>query len=994
VDERTGTAGQHVKRAEEDKISQQLSQVRADRQSRVVLLYGSGGVGKTSIVREMSQVSPDQRTAWLDPIDVDDPECWLLSTLEQKVADKLDPGNDYFAEYRRQLSELPSATYSDISHETIVSYLSRLQKQFAACYDTYVAREDKTVVIVFDTVETIRGTSLLLTLTQWMRALPAATLFILSGRPVDPDGGQAPGGQEDQIVTELRSPYQGMPFTTIEVGRFTRGAASEYIGRSSLSGDLDGDEGEKLALLTRGHPLWLAFMVEYLRTEGIPPEARDNSLADIERLLPYDPSPAGEGAQLHEAFLRRLVAPYQAADFWHEAVKRLAVVRQPVARTVWQRLMEDRGLPDGVTSMASAWRGLLVQPWIRARGNGKFVTLHDAVAEEFAKRLFPLHDPDGSWRHTVWRRALDIYRGLAAQSARRVDSELRQLNAELSSLDPADRSEDDTEAASQERALMDRSMRLDAARRELDQLRALSLYYQFLNDFGEGCRQLLAYFDQAGQQHDSFFQDLLILYLQRFLPHGASSGAFNDVIKVKLDGFRAWLVGERPDYLVALGIMVARYLIDASQAAAALRYLDDLPQEAASVEQVHRMHILRGNACMRIPGQVRNGLRHFEGAIDHAEEQNSANRHQLIAEAYKERGYYYRNTGQWSDAGLSYGHAWQTITRALAEDSPAVDREQMASIQTNWAYVKGLDGSWRDGLELVESAITIRQQSDPAVPADEGMSWSVCGEIHRYARRFSMAWAAYARAEQLLDRNWSRLGFIYQEQAICLYQAAQDGIALVPEPLAEARLRIKKALSICVTNSIRSYPSALNRAGRIFAAFKPDEGLSYLDQGIREAHQLSDGWFWLANLVEYAELCYRQWLDTRLDEFLENIAARAEEIDRVAADLSFPDLAGRWSLLQGHLAVHAYLGGGPADRLSEALSHYESGFVNLARRHVASSGPASLKGEFATFRKIFSELRPEVQRTWLAHLRTAWAEAGDVATVLVARLEELYRPAG
>ena len=34
----------------------------------------------------------------------------------------------------------------------------------------------------------------------------------------------------------------------------------------------------------------------------------------------------------------------------------------------------------------------------------------------------------------------------------------------------------------------------------------------------------------------------------------------------------------------------------------------------------------------------------------------------------------------------------------------------MASIQTNWAYVKGLAGSYRDGINLVESAINVRRR--------------------------------------------------------------------------------------------------------------------------------------------------------------------------------------------------------------------------------------------------------------------------------------------
>ena len=37
-----------------------------------------------------------------------------------------------------------------------------------------------------------------------------------------------------------------------------------------------------------------------------------------------------DGLNLHEDFKRRLVTPYREADFWHEAVKRLAVVRQSV----------------------------------------------------------------------------------------------------------------------------------------------------------------------------------------------------------------------------------------------------------------------------------------------------------------------------------------------------------------------------------------------------------------------------------------------------------------------------------------------------------------------------------------------------------------------------------------------------------------------------------------------------------------------------------------
>ena len=356
------------------------------------------------------------------------------------------------------------------------------------------------------------------------------------------------------------------------------------------------------------------------------------------------------------------------------------------------------------------------------------------------------------------------------------------------------------------------------------------------------------------------------------------------------------------------------------------------------------------------------------------------------------------HTGKWTEANDSYRHAWVTIVNALSADSPDEDRKELASIQTNWAYIKGLDGSYRDGIELAESAITIRRKLKRTPAADEGMSWSVCGEVFRYARRFERAWQAFREAERLLLKErpyWDRLGFVYQEQAICLYQAAQEGITLVPDPMAEANWRIRRALDLCLTYAIRGYPSALNRAGRIVGATDPEAGLKYLEDGIDEARRLFDGWFWYANLVEYAELSYSRWLEDKDPRYRAGIDERAAEIDRVAEDYEFPDLEGRWSLLQGHLAVQDYSQSRDVVKLDEALAHYEKGFVDIAQRHVGSSGKSSLKAEFAAFGSVYSGLRADVQAAWQARLRSTWAAAGEVSMLLLARLEELvYRPAG
>jgi tetratricopeptide (TPR) repeat protein len=679
---------------------------------------------------------------------------------------------------------------------------------------------------------------------------------------------------------------------------------------------------------------------------------------------------------------------------------RLAVVRQGMSQPIWERLMSDRPLPAEAATFDDAWLMLRETPWVRSRANGRYVTLHDAVAEELAQAIIPLHDSDHRWRRDLWARAATIYNEMTewpaaelAEDQARVDGLLSEMADEADETfggsSPGLAATDDTEHA----GLIAEVVSLDAQSRELDQLRVIAFHYQLLSDFATGANRFLELFSQAKREYDVFLQDRLGLEMQRFLPGTHYPYPLADIISSVVAEFADWLTGEARDSYLRIGMMVGDHLIDNQHPNTALDLLNGLPDEIADNLQRTQLEILKANANLRIPLRMRDAFSCLERALTAAQDvSDAAQRQAAVADVHKEIGFYYRNAGRWAEADAAYKRSRDAIMENFDTRVSDSDHENMASIQTNWGYLKGLMGAYRDGSMLAQRAVATRHRLD--LHLQEGISLSVTGEIFRYERRFEKAWQSFAIAEEIFQgrRDWSWLGQIYQQQAICLVQAMEDGINLVPDkdPAEQAKRLITWALDVCQDQNVRAFPSALNRAGRIFGDDDYETGLKYLEDAAVTARRLSDGWFWCSSLIQYVELSYRAWVATGHPELRTAIDDKADEIRESLSEYYFADLEGRWLIVIANLALRDWEAYGDDTLLDAAMRDYAEGFRLLAQGQFGSSGASLIPPRFGHFSSMFAQLPAGEQQRWLGELHRSWRNIGDSSTALLACIEQLY----
>lgn len=966
------------RQVEEQQIENIIQEVQRSGISKAILVYGHGGVGKSYLLRNLAKQIDVEKTICVGPIDIDDAEYWSITNLSRHIADKLSHSS-YFQEYRGALTSMPNVEKDKMGHETVLAHLRRTKRIFVEDYEKFILESGLTPVLIIDTIEAIRGTDTLNRLLLWLKKLPS-TVFVLAGRPIAFDMNFS--GIIDPVEKELIE-APAVPYVKINIKEFTYDESISYLNESAIVANLDENEKEKLAFMSKGHPLWLALSIYYLNTIGIPEEIESVEINTNDTPWPY------QNGAAHDAFLRRLVIPYRENDFWHESIFRLGIVRRRVSKNLWKELMADYSLPSDLLSWDDAWRKLLKFPWIRPRANSKYVTLQDALAEELSKRIIPFRDFDKTRRVGMWQKAVADYNLQIFSQEKELQDKEQELDSALVK----------HQSNRNQPELLAKVLEFDKDSFDLFLLKTTRLYYQLLYDYKQGTEQFIILFRDAVDRHRVRFAELLWAEMQRFLPGEYIFDPLEDVVKSEIDGFRKWYT-ENKEVRYSVLTLVAKYLYQIGQPEQSVMFLNSLLKicKGNALQEYHIL-TLRGNAYMRYPGQANNAQLDFEAALKCTRREDTEDSSILESKALGELGYFYRNVGNWKKAGDTYLDALRKV--------PITAFKESAAIQSQYAYVQALRGLYQDAHELVDSALDIRKTIDDA--SSIGMTLSVKGEVFRYERRFYQAMQTYWDAEEVFAQldNWGWLGLVRQQMAICLFQAYQYG-ELFPEyadfddMLSHSRIIVEDALDYCREYSRRSYPSALNRAGRILGLgfSEHNQALEYLEEGYYEAKDLADGWFMFANLIEFVELCYIALIELGDETYLQKIYDKEKDIEDAYREYQFSDLRGRWGILQGQLA---FLKATDSDdneivnnQLEKSLNLFATGLPLIAHGYVGSHGAIALKSEFNKLEKVLAQLDENKRVEWFKHFDQAWSKHTEgirkdrQESSLLASLKRLY----
>lgn len=365
-----------IGRTEELALIDQL--VRENGGSQALFIIGPGGIGKTSLLQQVSQVYANDPSVMLSPnIDFDETSHRLELNIFNSIADA---NRAAFSAYIEQYEDYRKILGSGVSQSRIVEEELRTKDAFVACYNENV--RNRRGILSFDTIEIMSQAGIWTGLVKSLSRLDNSVV-ILAGRRY---------GRAKDLFEQFFDPSD---IHMVMLKPFSKDDSVEYLSR--LVSNLDANIMDKLFILTNGRPILLALAIEWLQREKPFPEILERT---VEELRALDGDARTILAQkFEEALVSQLLEPRKLID---NVVIQMAYVHRRFDADV---LAFALGLTEEKSRAVVA--ELQAFPFVKIRPYG--IALHDEMRALINTHIWPKIDPMGLERRKLAESMVQFY---------------------------------------------------------------------------------------------------------------------------------------------------------------------------------------------------------------------------------------------------------------------------------------------------------------------------------------------------------------------------------------------------------------------------------------------------------------------------------------------------------------------------------------------------------------------------------------------------------
>ncbi|QTA78468.1 p-loop and tetratricopeptide domains-containing [Desulfonema limicola] len=782
---------------------------------RIINVQGEGGVGKTSVLREVRKKYGKDTNHSLfvtNLIDFFDISARFRRGFMLRLIEELKPDNangELTALYEKVIKDMEKYFMADISgasHEQFKEKRNELISSFKVFYNK-LAFYYRIIILIdtFELVQHIFGNWLAKFLSQREN-----TVIIICGR------------KNKKWQNSILKFAEEKHITYYELEKFNQQDTEELFNISEAGKKLDAQEREKLWLLSNGRPVLLTLALDWREIYGV----SINSLTETSGKYSLNQLQAFSETELknvREAFEAELMQRFMGLKDHDNAINLMAVINKDFTADMlvfFLGIKEDEA--EKVLENIARWT------FMKSHIAKKSFQLHDLIRDLIIKHVWPKLDPSRQLRQKYYKKAVKYYNNLIEQVKEKEQKKLKEKNGN----DQA-----------QEYKL---NYELIKLKHEYTLLKIQRTYYDLLSDYDEAVIRYRYFFVDLVWARDRVFYDLI-----REERKNACYMLGKDYpeLQEKMENARIQIVAEG-QFDSGLNILNKEILTYVNKESDPLLYALILLYQGIA-------HNYKGDDSRKSEKLLKQSISILEGIKNKTYPVNRA-----LGRAYTNLGYLYYST-------IKLTKAIDAYKKALKYSKKSNQDSLVAAIKNDMAFVYARFGDCGLARLLCNDGLKIRELL--GMQYHTGLSYSMMGRVEYFDRKYESGIYYCSIALRIFERIADVRGLALAHRAM---GANLISSGLEKESVAifnNAERHLKESYKYFTEKEIQPEPVYLIEISEYFGLLYQDWGTIIKktkpnDSSIKDFYEKAEIWFNKA--IEQARKSKYEWAEAHLLERL------------------------------------------------------------------------------------------------------------------------------